>query len=105
MVLIRTAVLPVAHARLAGKGAKGTKHQPRPVGHTPLYVSTAVAASILCVVLWGTTVGSMLPFVLRRFGADPASASAPLVATIVDASGLVVYFTVAGMVLRALLGT
>ena len=45
--------------------------------------------------LWGTIAGSMLPFVLRRLGFDPASASAPFVATLVDVTGLVIYFSVA----------
>lgn len=60
----------------------------------------AVGASLVGVVLWGTFAGSMLPFVLRRLGLDPASASAPLVATLVDVSGLAIYFTVAGLMLR-----
>jgi magnesium transporter len=65
-----------------------------------LSVATTVACSLVGVVLWGTMAGSMLPFVLRRFGFDPASASAPFVATVVDVSGLVIYFTVAAIVLR-----
>jgi len=55
----------------------------------------AVSTSILCVVTWGTLCGSMLPFLLRRGGFDPASASAPLVATLVDLIGLVIYFNMA----------
>jgi magnesium transporter len=62
-------------------------------------VAVAVAVSLLGVVLWGTIVGSMLPFVLRRLGLDPASASAPFVATLVDVTGLVIYFTTARIVL------
>ena len=54
---------------------------------------------MLCVVLWGTISGSMLPFLLRRMGFDPASASAPLVATIVDLMGLVIYFNVAALIM------
>jgi magnesium transporter len=72
------------------------------MGSEYLSASVAVASGIVCVALWGTLAGSMLPFVLRRFKADPASASAPLVATLVDASGLVLYFTIAGAVLRLL---
>ncbi len=45
--------------------------------------------------MWGTLAGSMLPFLLRRLGFDPASASAPFVATLVDVTGLVIYFSVA----------
>jgi magnesium transporter len=66
-------------------------------------VAFAVAVSIVGVVLWGTLSGSMLPFLLRRMGFDPASASAPAVATLVDVTGLVIYFTVASMFLRGVL--
>jgi magnesium transporter len=65
-----------------------------------LKVASTVACSLVGVVLWGTLAGSMLPFILRRFGFDPASASAPFVATLVDVSGLVIYFTVAATILR-----
>jgi len=66
-------------------------------------IGLAVAISLVGVVLFGTLVGSMLPFLLRRLGLDPATASAPFVATLVDVSGLVVYFTAASIVLRGLL--
>jgi hypothetical protein len=59
-----------------------------------------VAASLLGIVTWGTLVGSMLPFLIRRLGFDPASASAPFVATVVDVSGLIIYFEVALVLLR-----
>lgn len=72
------------------------------MGDRPWHTAVAVACSLQCIVLWGTLCGSMLPFLLRRLGADPASASAPLVATFVDASGLVMYFSVASLVLRLL---
>jgi magnesium transporter len=65
-----------------------------------LLVALTVSSSTALVVLWGTLVGSMLPLVLRRLGLDPASASAPFVATLVDVSGLVIYFSIASMVLR-----
>jgi magnesium transporter len=55
------------------------------------------------VVTFGSLTGSMLPFVLRRLGFDPASASAPFFATLVDVTGLVIYFTVALLVLRGTL--
>ena len=55
------------------------------------------------IVTWGTLAGSMLPFILRRLGFDPASASAPFVATLVDVSGLVIYFTIASVVLAGTL--
>ena len=57
------------------------------------YIAYTVAASIVGVVLWGTIAGSMLPFLLRKLKLDPASASAPAVATIVDVTGIIIYFT------------
>jgi magnesium transporter len=66
-------------------------------------VAITVAVSLVGVVLWGTVAGSMLPFGLRALGLDPASASAPFVATLVDVSGLVIYFTVAIVVMRGTL--
>jgi magnesium transporter len=62
-------------------------------------VGLTVAASLVGCVLWGTLMGAMLPFLLRKLGADPASASAPLVATLVDVSGIVIYFTIASTIL------
>jgi len=53
--------------------------------------------------MWGTIAGSMLPLVLRRIGFDPASASAPFVATLVDVSGLVIYFSIASLILHGTL--
>lgn len=66
-------------------------------------VAVTVAVTLLGVVLWGTLAGSILPFILKRFGADPASSSAPFVATLVDVTGLVIYFTVAALILRGTL--
>ncbi|HEY8256118.1 MAG TPA: magnesium transporter [Gemmatimonadales bacterium] len=66
-------------------------------------VAETVALALVGVVLFGSLAGSMLPFVLRRVGFDPASASAPFVATLVDVTGLVIYFTVALLVLRGTL--
>lgn len=63
----------------------------------------AVSISVLFVVLWGATVGSMLPLALRKLDFDPATASAPLVATLVDVTGLLIYFTVARVVLAGAL--
>lgn len=62
-------------------------------------VAITVALSLVGVVTWGTIAGSMLPFLIRKAGFDPASASAPLVATLVDVSGLIIYFSVAHVVL------
>ncbi|MFO0727735.1 MAG: magnesium transporter [Myxococcota bacterium] len=66
--------------------------------HWPLIAAT-VGLSLIGVVMIGTLAGSMLPFLLRRAGLDPASASAPFVATLVDVAGLVIYFTVAAIIL------
>jgi magnesium transporter len=74
-----------------------------PAATVPL-VGATVAISLMGVVLFGTLTGSMLPFVLRRFGLDPASASAPLVATLVDVTGLLIYFVTATLLLRDVLG-
>jgi len=62
-------------------------------------VGLTVAASLVGCVMWGTLMGAMLPFALRKVGADPASASAPLVATLVDVSGIIIYFTIASAIL------
>jgi magnesium transporter len=67
------------------------------------WIGLTVALSVTGCVLWGTLAGAMLPFVLRKIGADPANASAPLVATLVDVSGIIIYFTVARLVLSGVL--
>jgi magnesium transporter len=66
-------------------------------------VAVTIACSLVGVVLFGSLAGSMLPFVLRKLKFDPASASAPFVATLVDVTGLVIYFTVASIILRGVL--
>src|SRR5262249_57789184 len=63
-------------------------------------VAITVAVALVGVVLWGSLAGAMLPFLLKRFGLDPATASAPAVATLVDVTGLLIYFNVALFVLR-----
>jgi len=68
-----------------------------------LLVAMTVFASLIGVVTFGTMAGSLLPFILRRLGFDPASASAPFVATLVDVTGLVIYFSVASVILRGTL--
>jgi magnesium transporter len=62
-----------------------------------------VGVSLIGVVLWGTIIGSMLPFIATRLGFDPASASAPFVATLVDVVGLAIYFTTAELMLSGTL--
>ena len=68
-------------------------------GDVYMRVALTVSISLVGVVTWGTLTGSMLPFVLRRLGFDPASASAPFVATLSDVTGLVIYFTIAKLIL------
>ena len=64
------------------------------------YPHATVAVSLFGVVMFGVLAGSMLPFVLRRLGFDPATASAPFVATLVDVSGVLIYFSLAMIILR-----
>jgi magnesium transporter len=66
-------------------------------------IAATVSLALVGVVLFGSLAGSMLPFLLRRIGFDPASASAPFVATLVDVTGLVIYFSVALLLLRGTL--
>jgi magnesium transporter len=69
----------------------------------PYLMGTTVFFSLIGVIMFGSLVGSMLPFLLRKLGFDPASASAPFVATLVDVTGLVIYFTVASIILHGTL--
>lgn len=68
-----------------------------------LLVAITVGLSLIGIVLWGSLSGSMLPFLLQKVGLDPATSSAPFVATLVDVSGLIIYFTVAAIILRGTL--
>ncbi|MEE9904361.1 magnesium transporter [Chlorobium sp.] len=68
-----------------------------------LAVGITVGVALICIVLLGTLAGSMLPLLLQRVGLDPATSSAPFVATIVDVTGIVIYFSVASMLLRGIL--
>jgi len=70
--------------------------------HWPL-VGLTVGLALLGIVLWGTLSGSMLPLLLHRLGFDPATSSAPFVATLVDVTGLIIYFSVAIVILRGTL--
>jgi len=72
-------------------------------GEHSLLIALTIAFSLLGVVTFGTLAGSMLPFILRKCGLDPASASAPFVATLVDVTGLIIYFTVAKIILTGTL--
>ena len=74
-------------------------HRPMYGEHWPLVAAT-VGITLVGVVLWGSVSGSMLPFALRRFGLDPATSSAPFVATLVDVTGVILYFSIALLILR-----
>ncbi len=76
---------------------------PNVYGEHYLYIGLAVGFSLIGVVLWGTLCGSMLPLLLKKLGADPAVSSAPFVATLVDVTGLLIYFSMAFLFLQGLL--
>ena len=91
------------------KRAPDPRHAPGPGDDGTYYglyyqsVALTVGVSLVGIILWGSIAGSMLPFLLRRLGFDPASSSAPFVATLVDVTGIVIYFTVALVFLRGTL--
>ena len=66
--------------------------------HTPMAFTVAITVLVICT--WSTTVGSLIPIVAERFGVDPAVLSAPLITTLVDATGLIIYFSIARVVLH-----
>jgi magnesium transporter len=68
-----------------------------------LLIAFTVGFALIGVVLWGSLAGSMLPLVLKRLGADPATSSAPFVATLVDVTGLIIYFSIASLVMHDIL--
>ena len=68
-----------------------------------LLVATTIFFSLIGIVLWGTIAGSMLPMILKRLGADPAASSAPFVATLVDVTGLIIYFSIAYVIMQGTL--
>jgi magnesium transporter len=80
-------------------------HSVNPMIYGPhwLVIGITIGFTLIGVVLWGTLCGSMLPIILKRLGADPAVSSAPFVATLVDVTGLIIYFSVAYMVLSGTL--
>ena len=66
-------------------------------------VGFTIFFTLISIVMWGTLSGSMIPFILKRFGIDPATSSAPFVATLVDVTGLLLYFSIAAVILRGTL--
>jgi magnesium transporter len=67
------------------------------------FIAVSVGVSLIGVVLWGTLSGSMLPIIIKKLKGDPAVSSAPFVATLVDVTGLVIYFSIAYIFLRGIL--
>ena len=63
------------------------------------FIGISAGISLAMIVIWGTLSGSMVPFILKKFNLDPATSSAPFVATLVDVTGLIIYFTIAGLFL------
>lgn len=78
-------------------------HSAQVYGEHYVQIALTLSVTLVGIVMWGTIIGSMLPLLLKRFGFDPASASAPFVATIVDVTGLIIYFTTASIFLRGIL--
>jgi magnesium transporter len=80
-------------------------HRLHITSYGPHYILIAftVWAALIGVVMFGTLAGSLLPFLMRRLGFDPATSSAPFVATLVDVTGLCIYFTVALLILHGTL--
>jgi magnesium transporter len=91
----------IAAVRVTVWGAAGAYEGA--AGEHYLMIGITVALAVTGCVAWGTLSGAMLPFLLKKIGADPASASAPLVATIVDVSGIAIYLTVATLILTGTL--
>jgi len=72
-------------------------------GDHAMLIGLTVGCSLIGIVLWGTLMGSMLPLILKRLGADPAASSTPFVATLVDVTGLLIYFSMAYLFLSGVL--
>ncbi|HNC65254.1 MAG TPA: magnesium transporter, partial [Chitinophagales bacterium] len=69
-------------------------------GDHGIAIGITVGITLIGIVLWGTLCGSMLPFILKKLGFDPATSSAPFVATLVDVTGLMIYFSIASVILQ-----
>ncbi|GAB3813846.1 hypothetical protein GCM10028895_06340 [Pontibacter rugosus] len=72
-------------------------------GEHAVLIGLTVGLSLIGIVLWGTLSGSMIPFLLQKLKLDPATSSAPFVATLVDVTGLIIYFSIAASILRGTL--
>ena len=73
---------------------------PHPYGDHWMLVAVTVGTALIGIVMWGSLMGSMLPLLIKRAGFDPATSSAPFIATLVDVTGLIIYFRVAFMIMR-----
>ncbi len=73
---------------------------PNTYGEHWVLVATTVSIALVGIVMWGSLMGSMLPLIIKRAGFDPATSSAPFIATLVDVTGLIIYFTVAFLIMR-----
>jgi magnesium transporter len=76
---------------------------PNVYGEHWILIAATISVSLVFVVLWGSLSGSMLPILLKKLGADPATSSAPFVATLVDVTGLIIYFSFAVLFLKGVL--
>ena len=72
-------------------------------GEHYIRIAFAIGTAIVGVVVWGTIMGSMLPLLLKKLGADPAASSTPFIATLVDVTGLLIYFGTAFLLLKGVL--
>ncbi len=68
-----------------------------------LLIAITIFFSLIGIVMWGTLMGSMIPMILKKLRIDPATSSAPFVATLVDVTGLVIYFSIAALILSGTL--
>jgi magnesium transporter len=78
---------------------------PNTYGEHWMLVAATVSTALVGIVLWGSLMGSMLPLIIKRAGFDPATSSAPFIATLVDVTGLIIYFSVALLIMRGTLLT
>jgi magnesium transporter len=93
---VRVATTGVAIGLLVGTVAFGQAF----LWKVPLELALTVAVTMFAICVWATTVGSLVPIAAHYFGIDPAALSAPLITTLVDATGLIIYFTIAKVILQ-----
>ena len=101
--LMAGALLGVALGVLGFVRIIGWEYTTHVYGEHWFLLGMTIGLSVIGVVFWGTLMGAMLPLVLKRLGADPATSSAPFIATLVDVTGLMIYFSIAAYLLRGTL--